>query len=497
MTLIDDEGIRSLVALEMKLSGNLITPTMHGDYYYYKPPLFNWILLLFFQLTGSITELTARIPTTFFLFIYAATIYYFFRKHFDVKTSFITALVFVSCGRIMYWDSMLALIDICFSWVTFLSFMVIYHQFKKENWWALFLISYILTAAGFLLKGLPSIVFQGFTLLAYFIYKKEFKRLFSIQHILSGLLFLAIIGLYYWIYSQYNSLESIWQSLFSESSKRTALKFGLSKTILHFFAFPFEMIYHFLPWSLMIIYFFKKGIHKVILQNEFITYCLLIFLANIIVYWTSPEVFPRYLLMLAPLIFATFIYLHKYHQKEGTIHFKIIEASFLVLCVLVALASWSPLFLEQTQFIPFLELKTILIGLSLLAICYLYWIKKMDRILAVILFLIVFRIGFNWYILPARNAEDYGDLCRQSSIIAGREFKEQKLYVYKYTLMQPTNSFYLTRERGEIIPRKLHNFEKDALYIIDPQRYPFAKYDKVGSFEVRHGKLTYDIGYLK
>ena len=39
-----DEAIRSLVALEMKLSGNLITPTLHGEYYYNKPPLYNWIL---------------------------------------------------------------------------------------------------------------------------------------------------------------------------------------------------------------------------------------------------------------------------------------------------------------------------------------------------------------------------------------------------------------------------------------------------------------------
>ena len=48
MTFIDDEAIRALVALEMKWSGNFITPTLHGEYYYNKPPLFNGILLVFF-----------------------------------------------------------------------------------------------------------------------------------------------------------------------------------------------------------------------------------------------------------------------------------------------------------------------------------------------------------------------------------------------------------------------------------------------------------------
>jgi len=56
MTFIDDEGIRTLVALEMKLSGNYITPTLHGEFYYNKPPLFNWILLGYFKLLGQINE---------------------------------------------------------------------------------------------------------------------------------------------------------------------------------------------------------------------------------------------------------------------------------------------------------------------------------------------------------------------------------------------------------------------------------------------------------
>ena len=375
--------------------------------------------------------------------------------------------------------------------------MVIYHQFHKKNWWALFLISYLLTAAGFLLKGLPSVVFQGFTLLAYFIYQKEFKRLFSVQHIVSGLIFLAVVGLYYWTYSQYNSLESIWESLFSESSKRTAIKFGIGKTILHIFTFPFEMTYHFLPWSLMIIYFFKKGIHKIILKDQFITYCLITFLANIVVYWTSPQVFPRYLLMLAPLIFAVFLYLHNHHKQEKTVHTKIIEISFFVLCLVVSAGSLAPLFLEEVKFIDFVIPKTILISSALFLLTYLYFKLKTERLLIVVLFLIVFRIGFNWYVLPVRNADDFGDICRTTSIEAGQKFKNEKLFVYKYTVMQPTNSFYLILSRGEIVRRKLHNFEKDALYIIDPKRYPFASYRKVGEFKVRHGKLTYDIGYLE
>ena len=191
MTFIDDEGIRSLVALEMKFSGNYITPTIHGAYYYNKPPLYNWILLLFFELQGQVNEFTARIPTVLCTLGYAGTIFYFSRRHFDTKTAFLNAMFYITCGRVLFWDSMLALIDTCFSWVVFTSFMVIYHQFQKENWLKLFLFSYLLAAAGFLMKGLPAVVFQGTTLLVYFAYRRRFWKLFSWQHVLGGLLFVA------------------------------------------------------------------------------------------------------------------------------------------------------------------------------------------------------------------------------------------------------------------------------------------------------------------
>ena len=96
----DDEGIRSLVALEMKLSGNYITPTLLGEFYYNKPPLYNWILLGFFELTGIINEWTTRIPTVFFLLAYASTTFYYFKKHFDTKFAFITAMIVITLSLI-------------------------------------------------------------------------------------------------------------------------------------------------------------------------------------------------------------------------------------------------------------------------------------------------------------------------------------------------------------------------------------------------------------
>ncbi len=497
LTFIDDEGIRSLVALEMKFSGNYITPTLNGEFYYNKPPLYNWIILLFFNLTGQINEFTARLPTIVCLLGYAATVFYFFRKHYDTNIAFLNAFLLITCGRILFWDSMLGLIDICFSWITFTSFMLIYHLYHKKQFWGLFLLSYLLTALGFLMKGLPAIVFQGMTLVAFFIYQRQFWRLFSLPHVAGGLLFVLLVGSYYLVYNEFNALSNVFTTLLSESSKRTVVNFGIWKTIIHLFTFPFEMIYHFLPWSLLIAYFIRWDIVKKIREDEFITFNIFIFLVNLIPYWTSVEVYPRYLLMHAPLIFVTYIYLHYIHQAQKTFTFRTINIIFFVLLLCVAIGSFTPLFLPQTQGTPYLYIKCLSVALPLLFLTWLYWRLPAERLSVVIVFLLVFRIGFNWFVLPDRNANDFGDLCRQSSIEIGQQFADQKLYLYKDTEIQMTNAFYLTNSYGRIVHRRNDQFESDALYIIDPFRYADVAYEKVGEIKLRHGRLTFDVGRLQ
>lgn len=498
LTFIDDEAIRCLVALEMELSGNYVTPTLNGEFYYKKPPLFNWILLAFFELTGRIDEFTARSVTVLALLGYAATVFYFFRRHYSTKVAFLNAFILITCGRILFWDSMLALIDITFSWVVFTSFMIIYHEFEKGRFWRLFLLSYLLAAIAFLLKGLPAVVFQGITLVVYFAYRKYFRGLFSLPHIAGGALFVLIVGSYYFTYHQYNSLEVLFNTLVYESTQRTVVHYSWWETILHIFTFPFEMVYHFLPWSLFIIYFIRRDIRQLLRRDSFILFNLVIFLANILVYWTSPEVYPRYLLMLAPLIFSTFVYLHFIHRKENTWQFRTLDRLLFILIVIIAGAGFAPLFLERSAWIIGRVPKAISLGAASLFLVFLYQRWRSERLLIIVLFLLVFRIGFDWFVLPDRNANDFGNLCRISSKKVGNQFIGEPLYIYgERTLMQMTNSFYITNERRQIVPIKKDNFVKEAVYIIDPPAYPGVEFEKLEELYLRHGQLTFHVGRLK
>src|SRR5689334_1561876 len=84
---IGDEGIRTLVALEMKLSGHYLVPTLNGEGYYNKPPLFNWFILLVSGLFGRFGEWPTRLTTLIFLGLFSWTVYISSRKHFDRLTS--------------------------------------------------------------------------------------------------------------------------------------------------------------------------------------------------------------------------------------------------------------------------------------------------------------------------------------------------------------------------------------------------------------------------
>ena len=497
MTFIDDEAIRALVALEMKLSENYITPTLHGVFYYNKPPLFNWILLVFFELTGRFDEFTARIPTVLALLGYACTVFVIFRRHYGAFQAALVAFMLITCGRILFWDSMLALIDCTFSWVMFGLFMTIFHYFEKERWGVLFVGAYFLGAIGFMLKGLPALVFLALTLSGFFLYKGVFRRLLSWQHFAGMLVFFAVVGTYYAFYLRFNALETVFQTLFTESSKRTAVHYGWGKTILHFFSFPFEMIYHFFPWSLMILYVLDKEVWKKIQANRFTVFLVVVFLVNIWVYWSSPEVYPRYLLMFVPLVFGVFLDLHSWNSARRTLHARIIEGVLVSMVGLLVLVAFVPFFVERLQNITAWTVKSSLLGILAGLI---FW--KLSRNIQLwvlpmsIIALLLFRIGFNWFVLPDRNAHDFGNLCRKSSLSVGEQFRNLPLRVYKKSDMQPTNSFYLTIARGEIIPVDYSGRDTAALYIVDPLEYPGVLLDKKSEIKVRHGALTYDVGHL-
>jgi 4-amino-4-deoxy-L-arabinose transferase-like glycosyltransferase len=496
---IDDEGNRSLVALEMIWSGNYITPTLHGDYYYNKPPLWNWILALSFYLHGGASEWAARFPSVLCLLGFAATVYQVSRRHLNFESSFLISLLLLTCGRILFWESLLGLIDLCFCWVVYGLIMVIFHQGQRERWERMFFFSYLLMVVAFFLKGLPAFVFQGLTLLVYLSLKKEWKRLFSLPHIFSGLLAVGLIVAYYAVYDQFNSLDNVFSALFEQSGKRTALAYGFLDTLKHVANFPLELFYHFLPWSLLLILLISKKNRERLQGNIYLKFCFYALFVNLAVYWLSPNFYPRYILMLLPLGFTLLVKMIPPIRAEKNIYDKILYWLCGIFILILAGGALATLFVEATQPIPGLYLKGIGSSLVLLALLYYYWVKPSAQFFILTAAFLVFRVGFDLLAIPPRAIDGTGQRLKMSSIEFGQRWQDLELKVFNESHMEPATSYYIERAAGRIIPRAYENFDTTTNYIYSPQQYHSGLFrNKLDSFVVRHSYFPhYYVGKLR
>lgn len=497
MVFIDDEAIRALVTQEMLWSGNFIAPTMHGDAYLNKPPLFNWILALSFTICGGASEWAARLPTVISVLGFAATTYHFSRKHFSRYLAGVHALTVITCGRMLFWDSMLGLIDVTFSWVIYAQIMLLYEYGRRGQWWRAFAWSYALTAVGFMLKGLPAIVFQGITVFALLSWASSWKQFFRPAHLLSGVACVALLGIYYFFYGAYVDLAWVVDRLFLESGKRTAAAHTLWENVSHFMAFPFEMGYHFLPWTFLLVYLLQPGSWKALKTNDFAAFCLVAFLANFPIYWLSPNVYPRYLLMLFPLLFGSGLFLHTLHQRQRTKSYLAFRYIFLITMAISTLGIFLLPLVPPLEIIRYAWVKSLFLGAAAGAVTWMAWSKQRGLLLKVALFLLILRIGVNLFQLPVKAAtNDRGIAVKSTAVSAMQRLANDSVAVFGYSLIEPATSYYLSTERGRIIPRVFRDFDAATNYIVAPEDYPATKVFPTDSIYLRHRRVFYPIGRL-
>lgn len=471
-----DEGIRALVALEMDISGNYIAPTLFGKPYFNKPPLYNWVLLAFFKLTGRNDEFAARLPTVLFLLAFAATVFFVLQKRpaphpSPLAPPILVPLALVTCGRILFWDSMLALIDLSFSWAMYGLFMVIFTYGEKKQPVKMFVAAYLLAAVGFLLKGLPAVVFLGLALATYVFWQKKWRWLVSWAHLAGIVSGVAVAGSYYACYAQQHGLAQVAQTLFSESAKRTFVEHGAGKTLLHLLSFPFELWYHFLPWTLLAVYFFKKNSWLLIRQNRFVSWNLLVLAVTILPYWAAVEVYPRYVFMHVPLVYTALFFLHAEHKKSNGRLCRYVETALLVLCLLALAGSLAVLFWPTAKaVVPNLPVKAAAAAAALAVLTACYWRWKPQRLLCFGAVMLVARLAFDWFVLPTRIGVECSTKVRATTLAAAKKLEGRPLRIYQGDLgWQPVTGYYFTRETGQILSETHENFRKDHFYLLNPK----------------------------
>lgn len=478
-----DEARRALVSLEMILSDDYLTPTLNGERYFNKPPLYNWLIIGSYRLFGSYSSFALRFPMLISLLLFGLTIAGFVRRYVTPTVGFAVALMTLTTGRVLLYDSMFGLIEITFAWVTYSAMMLVYHFDRRQQYWWLYVTTYALTAAGFLLKGLPPLAFQAFTLLGWFIYTRQVRRLFHPAHLLGIMVFLGITGSYYVAYLSRNAIpfSDIAHVLFAESAKRTGLQFGLGETLLHFITFPGEVVYHFLPYLLLIVLLFRRNLLTTLKINSFVAFNALTFSTTVLIYWSSPQVYGRYLIGLVPLLFTVLAYL--YYERSDPMDRPRwwVEQVWFGATLIVAVGCWTAVFYPATRLLPGVVWKTASVSMILAALAWQLHRPSLNRLGLMLAVMVTVRLGFNWLVLPGRVAKR--GFYQTNNEQAARLTLGHSLYGYGSTLggdkLTDVNSFHIAALRGDVLRRTRQKLPS-AYYIADSINLSNQPYRVIG-----------------
>ena len=301
-------------------------------------------------------------------------------------------------------------------------------------------------------------------------------------------MFCIIVGTYYYLYNESGALSKTMNGLLDQSARRTVLheKHGIFAFFKHLVTYPFENVYHFIPWSLMIIYFASFKVVKDLWKNDFFKFNVIIFLTNILVYWSSVEVYPRYVLMLAPLIFTSFLMLHKEHEMHDSLLYKILMSFFAFLMLVVIVTSIALPFYDKTQGVGGVVLISVLMFSAVLIFLIAFYFQANNRLILMVFTLFVARIGFDWFILEDRNNNDFANHCRIQAMDIGERYKHVDLRIYKSSKIDYTSSWYISKTREKVIEHDEQSIDENVFYVIDTIKHTIpVNFEKIESFDVR------------
>jgi 4-amino-4-deoxy-L-arabinose transferase-like glycosyltransferase len=398
----EDECRRAIIPMEMSISGDYLRPTLNGELYLNKPPLYNWIVAASYTLFGEYSPYTLRFPVVLSILLNGLLIFFIVRKYCSEAVAGMTALAFATNWRTLTLDSMLGLLEHSLALVIYAGFLWIFIFGEKKKYLALFLGSYLIAAIGFLIKGLPALAHHGIALLVYFIYNKKFRLLFSWHHVAGVAMLILSCAFFYIPFSQHNDIgfATIADKLFNESAKRYGFS-GVRHILNVLIDFPLDFIKHFLPWTIFLLVIFRRGNWQRVTGNRFVTFNGLLFAANIPIYWTASLKNPHYLYFFLPLLFVVLFYIWenipaKDWRRKG------IEILFGVIIALAGVAVAYAPFSGWLKGITAKEIKSFFL-LGCLVLLLIWFFRKQElRVFIFVGFLIVLRLAFNLFVIPQR-----------------------------------------------------------------------------------------------
>lgn len=275
-----DETRYADMARSMLYSKDFITPHLDGIIFWDKPPLFFWVLCIFYKILG-VSEFAVRLPSAICALITVIALFFTVKRTCSVKIAIASALILASCTVFVIF-SRISILDMLLSANIALSIMcgfLTYYaddKFKKYYWLGF----YIFSGLGILTKGIPAFVIPFGTMFFVGLWKKNLKEFFKPEFLIPGMLIFLIITLP-WHFEMYriHGGEFIKEYIIKHHFQRFigSTEIGREHSLIYYIP---TFIVGFLPWTIS----FFAGIKKLIFKNknEFIMMNLIGFMFSFI-----------------------------------------------------------------------------------------------------------------------------------------------------------------------------------------------------------------------
>ncbi len=377
-----NEPKRAIVAREMLKTGNYFSPVIHGQPYFVKPPLMNWLIAAGGGLFGEVNEWTARLSSVLMIFATSIMLYFLAGRWLSRESRFFAALAFLTMIGIMG-KGRTAEIDSLFIFLVTINLLVWLYGYTRP--WKdsmLWTVSLSLLAVSFLSKGPQAIAIFYSTVFVYLLVKKRLKVFFSLAH-LSGIIVLVILLGGYMLtvlqHVRFDEYLSMWRD---QILQRSVTKHSFS-FLEHFVLYPLRILPQFMPWVLFAVpLFFLKDLRRKLpeyLKNELFVFSLVMLAANIPLYWLLPNTRVRYVLPVGPFIAIAMALLFDLYLKQTTNYLQFFRRAMKYIAIATLFVSFVAvpvvLFFHM-QFTPALIL--LLAALAILSFTIIFAIHSAD-----------------------------------------------------------------------------------------------------------------------
>ncbi len=488
-----EEPRRGLISLEMLFRNNWVVPTEMGAYYYKKPPVYNWVIGASYWLWGNQSEWAVRFWSMVSFVAMGGLVFVMGRRYVDRTFGIYAGLLTLAMVDIVFnFSNAAGEIDLFYSLITLASFFTLFHFYQRQQYYTLFMVTYALGAVGTLTKGLPSPVFLGVSVLVWLAYRRDLRKLFTGAHLAGIGVFVTLVGGYFAYYHQFNDVALYFtneESLWSQTSERTAFQNSFGALLIHLGYFPLETLQNVAPATLLLPFLLRRGVLRTLIQQPFVGFCLLMLLGNGLVYWLSPGTRSRYVYMLYPLLVIVLTYGYYSYPRSVDVRHRIFRITVQVLLALTVVTGLVLLFVPLPG-VPF-NVAAVAAALVLGAVGLLVLqIRQPEQsLLLVVALVVLLRLVFDFTVLPARATMGTGYEQKEHGRRIAALTQGKELHLYPGTRFSLATVFYIERDRQEVLAYRVPDGD-DGYFLVDPQLLTDQKYRVFYTF------ATYDRDYL-